>query len=109
MVRPPARPRGCDRRCGPRPAFAPSGPSRSVQLVITNISSYSKFVSIIDRIKQIREVKAVHQRLFDVPVAKLDLDLTLRAQDLAYKLEQLKEFDLSITKFTQSKIELKVE
>ena len=87
---------------------APSGPSRSVQLVITNINSYSKFISIVDRIKRIREVKAVHQRLFDVPVAKLDLDLTLRAQDLAYKLEKLKEVNLRITKFTQSKIEVKV-
>lgn len=87
---------------------APSGPSRSVQLVFTNINSYSRFISIMDRLKQIREVKSVHQRLFDIPVAKLDLDLTLRAEDLAYKLEQLKEFDLSITKFTQSKIELEV-
>ena len=88
---------------------ASPGPSqRSVQLVVTNIKSYSKFVSIIDRLKQIREVSAVHQRLFDVPVGKLDLDLTLQVQDLAYKVEKLKEFNLSVTKFTQSKIEVKV-
>ncbi len=87
---------------------APTGPSRSIQLVMKNLKNYSKFISIIDRIKQIREVKAVHQRLFDIPVAKLDMDLTLRVEDFAYKLEKIQEFNLKVTRFTQSKIEVKI-
>lgn len=84
------------------------GPARSLQLIITNLQSFSQFMSIKDSLTNTRGVDSVYQRLFDVPVAKLDIDLTIKPQDLAYRLENLKEFNLKITKFTSSKIEVKV-
>ena len=83
----------------------------TIQLVLSNVSfmQLKRFKEILNA--EIRGVKAVHQRSFQAPMAKLDVEIQSSAEALAEELVS-KEFQglaFEITGMSENTIELTVK